>query len=505
MSNYSTSNDPYFPNNNSFKNSSYPNQHFIQPEQLNQNQINQILQKDQNDIKRQNTYPNYFDENFNINPEYLNNNNIDNNNIDNNNLNNKNNSTKELFENFNIDEINEIKNYYQKGRINQRGFSHGYNIISNELFNKNSEKQNTKIDYSNQFVNNIINPHFNNITLPPRKIEEMKKENEKNIKNKIECFECSSKEIPITLPTPSSQKPFLNYEESNFPSEEKLNQVSEEERKRFNEYVELLKKREEEYYKNQQQLQFNQNQYNPYYQNNNIENPNYDYQNYQNENYENQNNILLENQNYQKEINNNILNKNIPLFKQLPAGFNLKNHPSIFSNYNNPSMINYQKEQLIQNNDQLKAYYQNKKKNDIGEGVLNMKPLPIKPPKYNDMPLDRNSEKIKRQQQYKEFLDEQINRKKEYEKRIEDLTSQGQKNANIKGNINPYKELREKKERKNLGEVQFNPFTDKNYNIGDKSNLINNPITNPINNYQFVDRRKITSGKLQNNGSNVIG
>ena len=333
----------------------------------------------------------------------------------------------------------------------------------------------------------------------------MKKENEKNIKNKIECFECSSKEIPKTLPTPSSQKPILNYEENNFPSDNKLNYVSEEEKKKFNEYVELLNKREEEYYKNQQQFQYNQNQYNPYYQNNNLENENYDYQKYQNENYNNENNILLQNPNNQKDINSNIINKNIPLFKQLPAGFNIKNHPSFFSNYNDPAIINYQKEKLIQNNEQLKAYYQNKKKNDIGEGVLNMKPLPIKPPKYNDMPLDRNSEKIKRQQQYKEFLDEQINRKKEYEKRIENLTSQGQKNANIKGNINPYKELREKKERKNLGEVQFNPFTDKNYNIGDKSNLINNPITNPINNYQFVDRRKITSGKLQNNGSNVIG
>ncbi len=500
MSNYPSSNDPYFPNNNSFENPSYQNQYFIQPEQINQNQINQILQKDQNDIKRQNTYPNYFDENFNINPEYLNNNNIENNNS-----NNINNSNKEIFENFNIDEINEIKGYYQKGRINQRGFSHGYNIISNELFNKNSEKKNPKIDYSNKFVNNIINPHFNNITLPPRKIEEMKKENEKNIKNKIECFECSSKEIPKTLPTPSTQKPLLNNEESNFPSEEKLNYVSEEERNRFNEYVELLRQREEEYYRNQQQLQYKQNQYNPYYQNNNFENENYNYQNYQNDNYENQNNIILQNQNYQKEINNNILNRNIPLFKQLPAGFNIKNHPSIISNYNNPSIINSQKEKLIQNNDQLKAYYQNKKKNDIGEGVLNMKPLPIKPPKYNDIPLDRNSEKIKRQQKYKEFLDEQINRKKEYEKRIENLTSQGQKNANIQGNINPYKELREKKERKNLGEVQFNPFTDKNYNIGDTSNLMNNPITNPINNYQFVDRRKISSGKLQNNGSNVIG
>ena len=347
MSYYPSTNDPYFSMNNLSENPSYQNQYFIQPQHLNENQINQILQKDQKDIKRQNTYPNYFDENFNINPEYLNNNNIDNKNT-----NNINNPNKEIFENFNIDEIKEIKSYYQKGRINQRGFSHGYNIISNELFDKNSEKKNPKIDYSNQFVNNFINPHFNNITLPPRKIEEMKKENEKNIKNKIECFECSSKEIPKTLPTPSSQKPILNYEENNFPSDNKLNYVSEEEKKKFNEYVELLNKREEEYYKNQQQFQYNQNQYNPYYQNNNLENENYDYQKYQNENYNNENNILLQNPNNQKDINSNIINKNIPLFKQLPAGFNIKNHPSFFSNYNDPAIINYQKEKLIQNNEQ---------------------------------------------------------------------------------------------------------------------------------------------------------
>ena len=131
MSNYPSSNDPYFPNNNSFENPSYQNQYFIQPEQINQNQINQILQKDQNDIKRQNTYPNYFDENFNINPEYLNINNIDNNNSNNINKNN----------NIIINENNIINN-----------------TKVSDFYLLNSKVDDNQIDNSNKGLFNDLNP-----------------------------------------------------------------------------------------------------------------------------------------------------------------------------------------------------------------------------------------------------------------------------------------------------------------------------------------------------------
>ena len=491
-------NDPYFPNNYYQDNLSSQNQYYTQQEGLNYNNqnlnpMNQYREKEVNDLKRLNNSPMYLDENFNFYPDE---------NFDN---------------NINIEAYNNIQKDYAKGRIGQRGYSHGYNIVTGEIYDKTLENNIPKPDYKNQFIYNAINPHFNNINLPPRKIESLKKENEKNInsninninyensnninyeylnnnnnnKEKIECFECSSKEIPKTLPTPSNQPPKVNQE----IVDENFGRVTEEERKRFNEYVEILKKREEEYYNNQQLINNNQleNINNQYEQNPNNENSqNYEEQ-YLNKNIKNDNYIPL---NY---------NPNQPLYKQYPAGFNIKNHPDLFSQFVDLNKAKMNQRKNFENNEQYREYHMNKIRNNIGEGVINTKPLPQKAPKYNDIPLNRNNEeKVKRQQKYKEFLDEQINRKKEYEKKIENLTSQGQKNANIKGNVNPYREMREKKEKKNLGEVLFNPFTQKNYNIGDKSNLENNPITNPVNNYQFLDRRKISSGKFQNNGNNII-
>ena len=52
MSYYPSTNDPYFSMNNLSENPSYQNQYFIQPQHLNENQINQILQKDQKHISK---------------------------------------------------------------------------------------------------------------------------------------------------------------------------------------------------------------------------------------------------------------------------------------------------------------------------------------------------------------------------------------------------------------------------------------------------------------------
>ena len=46
-----------------------------------------------------------------------------------------------------------------------------------------------------------------------------------------------------------------------------------------------------------------------------------------------------------------------------------------------------------------------------------------------------------------------------------------------------------------------------NKNLFNKFNtyLANNPITNPVNSYKFVDKRRVPSGRLQNSGSNIVG
>ena len=46
------------------------------------------------------------------------------------------------------------------------------------------------------------------------------------------------------------------------------------------------------------------------------------------------------------------------------------------------------------------------------------------------------------------------------------------------------------------------PYSVKNYNISsNNSYLSGNPITNHVNSYKFVDKRRIPSGRLQNSGS----
>ena len=49
------------------------------------------------------------------------------------------------------------------------------------------------------------------------------------------------------------------------------------------------------------------------------------------------------------------------------------------------------------------------------------------------------------------------------------------------------------------------PYSVKNNNISSNSYLSGNPIKNHVNSYKFVDKRRIPSGRLQNNGSNIVG
>lgn len=67
---------------------------------------------------------------------------------------------------------------------------------------------------------------------------------------------------------------------------------------------------------------------------------------------------------------------------------------------------------------------------------------------------------------------------------------------------NPYSQ---KRTRKNV-DIPVNPYTRQNYEIGANSYLKSNPILNPVDTYEFVDRRprRVPSGRLQNSGSNIV-
>ena len=68
---------------------------------------------------------------------------------------------------------------------------------------------------------------------------------------------------------------------------------------------------------------------------------------------------------------------------------------------------------------------------------------------------------------------------------------------------NPYEQMRNKHSK--LRDIPQDPYSVKNYNISSNSYLSSNPITNPVNSYKFVDKRRVPSGRLQNSGSNIVG
>ena len=149
-------------------------------------------------------------------------------------------------------------------------------------------------------------------------------------------------------------------------------------------------------------------------------------------------------------------------------------------------------------------YLQNKQKNMLSkDNIFSVSEVPKPPPKYNNEPLT-NADRLRIQREYAQFLDAQINAKmiKNSKNRNNGL-NQVQSTGYDIGGPNPYQQLRDKHNK--LKDIPQDPYSVKNYNMSQNSYLTSNPITNPVNSYKFVDRRKISSGRFQNNGSNVIG
>ena len=393
-----------------YQNNIYPN------ENINYN-MNNIPTTINDTINNNNNI--YSNENINYNiPNRLINN--INNNIPTTINNNINNHFPQINNNENLNSMKGIKNLYEQGRINQRGLSHGYNILTGEIYNQNLSKKeetnnlNPRKEYNQLYTNNYQINNYEN--LPPRKIE--------NIQNLQYNY------------------PIGNYD--NRINNDINKPLTENEYKNFNNYIEKLNQNRNEQYQNH------------LYQNN----PNEININKQNENTE-----------------------NLPLYKQYPAGFNPKKHPDMF----NKKQINNLNSQINNNyNTEINNYkYQNQNIEKINQDN-NFQNLNIE--NYKDDPFDNSAlAKARRQREYKESLDAQINRKKEYDRNGDILYSQN----------NIYKEKKRQYEN-----IKFNPYSQKNYSIGDKSNLSSNPITGE---YEIGDRRRMMSGRLQNNGNKIIG
>ena len=108
-----------------------------------------------------------------------------------------------------------------------------------------------------------------------------------------------------------------------------------------------------------------------------------------------------------------------------------------------------------------------------------------------------NYDKTQKQKQYKEYLDSQMNAKKLYKDTYYNL-EKGQPNQNRINERNPYLEMKEKNSK--FTEIPQNPYSQKNYNFGGNSSLSNNPIANS----SYNDNRRISSGRLQSLGNNIV-
>ena len=175
------------------------------------------------------------------------------------------------------------------------------------------------------------------------------------------------------------------------------------------------------------------------------------------------------------------------------------------SSYVDPD-ISTQMHKLSLHEESHNEYLANKQRNNISFNTLLTAPQKPPTPKYDDKPI-LYSNKIQAQRQYKEYLDSQINAKKIYRDTVESLTQNALNNA--KANLtsqpiqvdNPYKAIRDKHNK--FKDIPSNPYSNKNYNYIAGSSMPANPITNPVNSYQFYDRR-IPSGRLRDLGTNIV-
>ena len=202
----------------------------------------------------------------------------------------------------------------------------------------------------------------------------------------------------------------------------------------------------------------------------------------------------------QQEENININPQQIP--NQNQNEYYPPNNNNINYSHYNP---NYQEStKMSEFNSAKMEYLKNKQKNlSTKDNIFSTSEIPKPQPKYNNEPLT-NADRLRIQREYAQFLDSQINAKnKRNGKNKNDGLNMVQSSGYELEGPNPYQQMRNKHSK--LRDIPQDPYSVKNYNISSKSYLSSNPITNPVNSYKFVDKRRVPSGRLQNSGSNVVG
>ena len=282
--------------------------------------------------------------------------------------------------------------------MRQRGQSHGYNIISNAFYDDNSNH--------NLNTNNYAKGSYGNVERTQPQFNRQQEQNKPPIKNEPE--------------------------------------LSEDDYKRYYEYVNMLKKNEDS-----ERAQIEQ----------------------------------------QQEIKNNLYPQSNQ-YKEMPQS----------SMRNEQEEITAQMRQLSVQDDARSEYLANKKKNNSSfNAILNQDSQSQQNfPQNQNFDNDTKSyySKLEQQKQYRDYLDSQVTAKHQVDQMTKNALSSGP---------NPYKALREKNSK--FKEIPSNPYSNKNYNFnnpGHDSYLSSNPITNPVNSYKFNAQRKVSSGRLRNLGNNIV-
>lgn len=435
-----------------------------------------------------------------------------------------------------------ITNFSEAGRNYQRGYSHGYNILTGEIFTKPTGQNNIKPPSS--YVNESQVPQ---VGLGDKKIDAYPPYNNENISmGKDEYGQINNNLLQPGIRENINQidEQIPRFEEPKNPPEN----YNEEDYKRYLEYMEGLKQKEAEeqakYYA-QQQVQSNNSP--PQGQSNNIP-PEYqeEMMKYQlQKEKEMQQNTGKEkpidtfDEYYrQKGILSNSQDNIIPsqkeeltneeqylLYLQQQQMKEMENNPQL-NNESNQKQSYHKAPEKIESNDYRPTsqnqynrnfnqlmdtraeYLQNKQKNNTSyDNVFRIKQPQLPPKKENEPTSKYGKEQIKRE--YARFLEGQINAKKVYEDTMKNLSKGSEPVINVNrndnflyGGFNPYQQIREKKSK--LNDIPQDPYSSKKYNIDGNSYLSSNPITNP-NSYQFSGgKRRTPSGRLQNSGNNVI-
>jgi len=205
--------------------------------------------------------------------------------------------------------------------------------------------------------------------------------------------------------------------------------------------------------------------------------------------------ILLERQQREKLNQEQIQNQN-DYYQQ-----NYNNESPYYSNNNS---LEREQIKMSEFNSAKMEYLKNKQKNLLtNDNIFSISEAPKPQPKYNNEPLT-NADRLRIQREYAQFLDSQINAKnmRENKNKNNGLNMVQSSGYEVEG-PNPYEQMRNKHSK--LRDIPQDPYSVKNYNISNNTYLVSNPITNPVNSYKFVDKRRVPSGRLQNSGSNIVG